>query len=67
MKMKPLDQYKRKKQKDPLSGTPRSVNLEERHHEFLEDFELNLSEMVRDMLDEKIKQSGVKKYEKTSA
>lgn len=51
--MKPLKDYVKRGKLD-IHVT--SVNIESKHQEFLEKEKLNLSEMVRDMLDEKMKE-----------
>lgn len=55
MEMKSLDKYKKK---DKLEIHVTSVNIEKKHKEFLDEEKLNLSDMVRDMLDERMKERG---------
>ena len=50
-----LDRYIKNVKGDKVESKTRSVNLEQRHIEFLNQRKLNLSLMVRDLIDKLIK------------
>lgn len=50
--MKSLDQYRKKQTPDKLDSITTGVSIEKRQKIFLEERELNLSALVRDMLDD---------------
>ncbi len=50
--MSKLDKYIKNKQGEKVLMKTTSLNLEERHLEFLRAKDLNLSKMIRDFLDE---------------
>lgn len=57
--MKPLNHYK-KINDDKLDAAVTSVTLEKRHLQFIRRLNLNLSRMVRDLIDDLIQKEGQK-------
>ncbi len=49
--MKNLDAYIKKPKGEKIDCKQTSVNIDSKHYKFIVDMDLNLSEMVRDMLD----------------
>lgn len=53
-----LEKYIKNKKGDKVESVVTSVNIEERHLEFLKEHGLNLSELSRDAVEELIKEAG---------
>lgn len=59
-----LETYQRHKVQK-LDAIPRSISIERRHHIFVERLNINLSQLVRDLLDDLIKEADKANESKT--